>query len=295
MAAWHLAVVKVESRPGVWLSRIDTSIERQFDRVGREFERAARCGRGRDKAVHQLRKGLQRLRSMLRLLREVDPIHLPKLEIAVRSLRRRFSALRDAAVRLELARELAKSAEPAAAEQLAPVCDDLSVRLDALWQRHDPAFWMKTQASLRRLRLQVAKISLQHLRRGDLESALERERRRARTAILRALGLDLRRLRHRMRCRVRRYAAMRRLCKEWLGRRDAQSEVLIELGRRLGREGDLWLSSEAVHSLAEPEAIAQLRRQLREQRRQLVREHDGELCAWLRRSFAAREHGRRPG
>ena len=292
VTAWHLAAVNTESHPIVSSARIEKSIEQQFARIDREMKRAARSGKGRDKAVHQLRKGLQRLRSMLRLLREVEPIRLPQLEKGVRGLRRRFSALRDAAVRLQLAGELARSAEPAVADQLAPVSDELAARLDALWQRHDEVFWTRSAAGLRRLKAQVTKISLQHVRRGDLEAALERERRRARKAILRALGLDLRRLRHHMRCRVRRYAAMRRLCKEWLGRRDALSEVLVELGRRLGQEGDLWLSGEAVHSISEPAAIVELRRQLRARRRQLVREHDGELCAWLRRSFAAREHNR---
>lgn len=262
----------------------------QFRRVERELRKAARRGKGRDKAVHQLRKALQRLRGMLRLLRELDPIHLPALEAELKLFRRRFGRLRDAAVRLDLARELAADVAQAS-EPLQAVSASLQARLAEVWQSYPDAFWSRAALTLAKLEQRAERITLDHLRAADLEAALERARRRARQRILQALGLDSRVLRHRMRCKIRRYAAMRRLRNEWTGRRDALATTLVDLGKRLGREGDLWLSAEAVHTVHEPEAIAELRRQLRQRRRELVRQHDGELAAWLRRCFAARERG----
>ncbi|MBD8524702.1 CHAD domain-containing protein [Pseudomarimonas arenosa] len=268
--------------------RVEKSMQRECAQSERELAKAGRRGKGRDKAVHQLRKSLQRLRAMLHLLCDVDPIHLPKLERDIKRFRRRFSRLRDAAVRLDLARELA-GRSPDDCELLTQVCEGLQARLDEVWLGFSDPFWHRAQADLARLHGRLHRVSLATLRAEDLQASLERARKKARKAIVGALGLDRRVLRHRMRCKVRRYAAMRRLRQEWLGGRDALASVLVDLGKRLGREGDLWLSAEAVHTLDEPATVAELRRTLRSARRERVREHDGELAAWLRRCFARKE------
>ena len=279
------------------IARVHVSVRTQFEHVRRELDDAKQSGVERDKAVHHLRKAMQRLRASFRLLQAVDAKAFRKLERQLRRLRRRFGPLRDAAVRLETMRGLLAQADTDTSSSMSAAADQLQAHLDGIWRQTPDAFWREAGEAVDGIEKAFAKHRLDRLTGKSVLAAMERQRRRARRSIRQALGFARHKLRHAMRCRVRRYAVMRELANEWLDRHDAIAGSLVELGKQLGHEGDVWLSLDALGQLGKTAVTGGLKTCLRQQREQLLSQHDGELAVWLRSTFARREqrHGREAG
>ena len=104
---------------------------------------------------------------------------------------------------------------------------------------------------------------------------------RARQALKTALGHDQRTSRHEARRLLRRYAVMRVEASQLCRRQDRYARELQELARKLGIEGDLWLTRSALRHAAGEKATHALRRELEKERRKRCRAHDGAVAAAL--------------
>lgn len=250
----------------------------------RELERARE---GRDSAVHKARKTLQRIRSLLRLIRYQSPEVFHRLDHRLRTLRRRLGALRDAAVRVECAQHaLDWQVDPEPRLVVKQGVLRLREQLAASWQRLPESFWPRLFKQLERVEQELQVDLPEQLDPAALERALDAARRRVRRDARHAMGNPQRSVRHGLRCHLRRYASMRRVCAQVLGRRDPTATRLGDFARTLGAEGDLWLTVQALRRCGEPAATRALRRQLEARRREACRINDGLLIALYRGALA---------
>lgn len=264
--------------PGHRLSQLAAS---ELALLGRELDKARQ---GKDGAVHRARKTMQRLRSLLRLARDVDRDWFRRCDGEVKRLRRRLGRLRDAAVRVEHVQDMLKGElgidERARVEA---ALQRLQAQLAAVWAALPTRFWDQVLAACSRLQSGFAAWPLGHAEAAHLTSALERARRQVRAALRETLGETQRSQRHDLRRLLRRYGAMRKAASQVLRRRDPQANRLIDAARELGVEGDLWLTATSLQRAGHAASTRALRSLLEKRRRALCRQHDGELLA-LRRS-----------
>lgn len=249
----------------------------------------AKARKGRDSGVHRARKALQRLRSLLRLVREVDPAWHARTDAQLRQLRRKLGPLRDAAVRAELASAMLDA--PLDEGQRAAVqgaVATLKAARDEAWAALPERFWDRIDHGVARHLAGFDRWPLAEATPEVLHSALERARRKAKSTTAKALGHAQRNVRHDLRRLLRRYAAMRKAAASALRQRDPSARMLVEVARDLGVEGDLWLTCTALKAADGSSVTAALRRELERQRRALCRQHDGELAS-LRRGALSRE------
>lgn len=245
--------------------------------------------KGKDAAVHKSRKAIQRLRSLLRLVRGSHPEWHARVDGQLRQIRRRLGALRDAAVRLDLVRSMLDS--PLAGEQRVAVetaVNTLQAAHKACWEKTDPAFWDRIDRAVARHLAGFEQWPLAGISAEAVHLALEKERRKTRLASAQALGHVHRNHRHDLRRLLRRYAAMRKAAAFALRQRDPGATQLVDVARELGVEGDLWLTATALRTAAGKEHTRALRGELEKQRRALCKRHDGELAS-LRRGLLARK------
>lgn len=263
--------------------RLIALADAEFRRLARELA-AARAGK--DGAVHRSRKTIQRLRALVRLQAPASPAWARRENASLRRLRRRLGRLRDAAVRLELVQALSQR-ELVEGERVR--LDDAIARLRQQlreeWVRYpsESAFWEQLQAVTTRLHARLPKWPAHSLDAKSCRRALEHQRRRLRESLREALGSTGRTRRHQLRCRLRRYAALRKAAAHVLRHRDPGAAKLTEHARALGVEGDLWLSATAIRRLGHASATRHLRSLLERERRALCKRHDGELVAVRRR------------
>ena len=252
--------------------------------LGRELTKAQH---GKDAAVHRARKTLQRLRSLLRLSREVDASWFVRCDGQLKRLRRRLGRLRDAAVRVEHVEDMLKG-ELDAAER--PRVEAALLRLqaqrDAAWAALPERFWEQVLGAWNRLLTGFEGWPLESVSAANIEKALDRARRRVKRALRETLGETQRSLRHDLRRLLRRYGAMRKVASQVLRRRDPQAMRLIDAARELGVEGDLWLTVTALQRAGQPATTRALRGLLEKRRRVLCRQHDGDLVALRRIALA---------
>lgn len=256
-------------------------LAREVRAVGRELTQAAA---GDDRGVHRGRKAIQRVRAALKLVRSVDESRVRRLDAGWRRLRRRLGALRDAAVRCELVAGQLERREDAEQQQaLQAVLPVLQARRAEVWARHGVVFWSHVQRDFERLRTRSLAFSPGTIFETDFLVPLERARRRCRTAIQAAMGRDQRSVRHEARRLLRRYAVMRRTAAQLTRRPDRYAHTLQELARKIGSEGDLWLTGVALRAVPGSVALRQLRATLEKERRRRCRGHDGACAVVLRR------------
>lgn len=254
---------------------------REVREVGRELTKAAA---GDDRGVHRGRKAIQRVRAALRLVRSVDDSRVRRLDAGWRRLRRRLGALRDAAVRCELvAAQLDRREDAVQQQALLAVLPVLQERRAEVWARHGAEFWDRVLADFERLRARSLAFSPGMIFEADFLAPLERARRRCRAAIEAAMGRDQRSIRHEARRLLRRYAVMRRTAAQLARRPDRYANTLQELARKIGSEGDLWLTAVALRAVPGSPALRQLRATLEKERRRRCRGHDGACAVVLRR------------
>lgn len=271
------------AQPATPGDRLRGLAEIEFRQIVRDLSAARR---GKDGAVHRCRKSLQRLRALVRLLAPANVEWARREDGLLRSLRRRFGRLRDAAVRLELVEKLAKrelSEENRA--QLDLAVQQIKQARREVWAQFSPdaAFWDSVDKQAARLHARLAKWPLDRLSEKRIHRALERARNRLREALKDTLGRVERTHRHDLRRRLRRFAALRRAAAHVLRRRDAGSLVLVELAREMGSEGDLWMAAAALRKCGHASSTLALRRMLDKERRAACKRHDGELASARRR------------
>ena len=245
--------------------------------------------KGKDSGVHKARKAIQRLRSLLRLVRDTAPDWHARVDGQLRQVRRRLGPLRDAAVRAELVGAILDT--PLDSEQRAPVdaaVATLKAAREAAWSSLAEGFWERIDRAVARHLAGFETWPLAAVGAEDIHRGLEKERRKTRAAAGEALGHTQRNRRHEMRRLLRRYAAMRKAAAYALRQRDPGARALVDVARELGVEGDLWLTATALGSSAGKEHTRALRAALEKQRRALCRKHDGDLAS-LRRGLLSRK------
>jgi hypothetical protein len=248
--------------------------------------------KGKDAGVHKARKAIQRLRSLLRLARGVDPAWHRRLDGQLRSLRRRLGGLRDAAVRAERVHLVLETPLPADHKRaVEAAAEALEQARQAAWNGLRAGFWDQVDRALARQLAGFERWPLAAVEAEQIHTELEKARRKARRASGAALGHVQRNLRHDLRRLLRRYAAMRKAAAQVLRYRDSGASALVEVARELGVEGDLWLTCTALKAAAEAGHTRTLRSSLEKQRRVLCKQHDGELASLRRGMLAQRQAG----
>jgi len=269
-------------------ARLRQQVAAEFAVLAREL---ARAREGADVAVHRARKTIQRIRAKLRLLRGCQPAFARGADLPLRRLRRRLGRLRDAAVRVDLVRDVLRGELPAdERERLEAALRHVRRELQRTWAATPARFWDRLQGECARLAERATRWPTEGLDGASIDTVLERARRRLRRALRDTVGHLQPGLRHELRRRLRRYAALRRAAAEVLKRRDPLAARLAETARSLGAEGDLWLTCTALRRAADAGDTRALRAGLERRRRTLCLNHDGALIA-LQRGTLRRRHG----
>jgi hypothetical protein len=261
--------------PGDALQRL---AQAELAELLRELRRARN---GRDRAVHQARKILQRLRAQVRLMAPLDRAWAERENQALRQLRRRLGTLRDAWARHETFLLLASRARwREHATLLRELARAEAARHALAWQRHPPdgALWRAVGRAADGLAARLPDWPFAALRDPAVESALSRARRALRKRVRAAHGVYGHRQRHDLRRGLRRYANLRRAAAGIRGSDDADADTLLALAKRCGHEGDLWLAlcSARAAQRRDPR-FAPLVAALQEARRTQCRHHDRAL------------------
>ncbi len=238
----------------------------------------ARARAGSDVAVHGMRKSLQRLRVIAKLLQPTDRIWFDRENAKLRRIRNRLAPLRDAAARSKIITELATMkrwhAYAAALRQLASLEADGHAHT---WSSRsaDALFWSKLE---REIDLTIGRVTSWPFGAFDedvLRDALRAARKQVRRKRDDAEGTTRRTTRHELRRKLRQYAAMRQLTSIIREEEDGEADVLAALAKKCGKEGDLWMAVVSVrHAARERRAWGHLARALEHKRRKLCARHD---------------------
>ncbi|SEN13753.1 CHAD domain-containing protein [Luteibacter sp. UNCMF331Sha3.1] len=240
----------------------------------RAAERALADTKRRHRGVHEARKAIRRLKSLLLLGRKPFADTLPAIERALAQLAGGLSPLRDARVAADVARSLVgpspSLAWRGAIETLEHRCEGHLV--EALHK--DPRF-LKRRRMLRELGVAIAGLPWRRLGRARIEKELARSEKRVHKACKRATkdptSINL----HTWRRRVRRLRMQR---EAWRGvakaigippyrhaRRDkAETRALSKLSDTLGARQDLKALNAVLGKLGDPATVSPLRVQVRE-------------------------------
>jgi hypothetical protein len=270
--------------PSTPAARLRHFAELEFRALLRDLGMAQ--ARSKDAAVHRARKSIQRLRAVVRLVAPADPAWARREDLALRRLRRRLGALRDAAVRVDLVQSLgSRELIDGERDRLDAALGVLRGALAARWQQHAPdsPFWASMLRQATRMQSRLPRWPLDAIDERCARRAMERARRRLRQALQGALGRTQRNHRHDLRRRLRRYASLRKIAALAFRRRDSGVNLLTDLAREMGAEGDLWMAAAALRSTGHAHETRALRKLLEDERRLACKRHDGELAAVRRR------------
>lgn len=209
--------------------------------------------------VHEARKSVRRLRSLLAMGRRVlgrDAVDA--IDDELRALARDLSALRDGQVVMETARQVADEADDAGKratwDALRPLLAERQRQRLADALREDPGF-VRRQAQAHRQAERLQQLPWQRLRGSDLREALERSvRRQARaqaTALASGAVDDLHEWRRRSRRLRMQLSALRKLHVRpgLAGRGGVSLRHVSRLVDQLGVLQDLALLSQALEAL----------------------------------------------
>lgn len=221
-------------------------------------------------AVHRLRKGLQRLRTCVRVLAPCDPEWAANENRRLRRFRRQFSELRDAQVRLDVIVRMGASRRmQAQAATLAAAHESLLAAYRRTWTEQGTVAetWQRNGRSLQRLCERTTQWPFAALRATHLETAKRTAARRVRRALEAARDSRSRKLRHRLRQRLRAGNSLDQTVAELLAEpTPAATAQRAKLARALGKERDFWLAIRALKTDV-PEAAQIVRAILRRLRR----------------------------
>jgi CHAD domain-containing protein len=246
--------------------------------ASRECRRAIRMlsdAKDRHKGIHEARKAIRRLKSLLVLAEEPFADALPGLKATLAHLAAGLSPLRDAHVALTTARALAgPRPTPEWRHALGKLEHRSEGRLAAELHK-DPNF-LKRRRQLRELEAALEGLPWRSIRQRTIEEALARSERRVARAHRRAnkdpspANLhDWRRKARRLRMQLELWRRVRKATGKGAHRHAAgQKEKTREMSRlsdALGAKQDLRALRAALRALREPEATAPLVEQIRQE------------------------------
>lgn len=236
---------------------------------------------GRDRALHRVRKTLQRLRAIVRLLEPIDPALAERENLRLRRMRRSLGPLRDAAARRQTFLLLASRPRwRAHADQLRALARSEAKCREQVWAEYPAgaALWRRLEQECVALEIRLAQWPFQTLDAAVAHQALAKAGKRARRDIRIARGLHGRERRHALRRKLRRLANLQRTAAFALQRSDDAARALLGLAKRCGHEGDLWMAVASVRRVArERPAFRPLLRELEAERRAACARHDRQL------------------
>lgn len=291
-----MAVTGVAQTPGMDRSQVGGEAPGEWLRAAclRELQEACDWlgdrSRKRDRAVHEARKCLRRVRAWLRLLKPSRRRALAEVDGRLRSLRKLIGPLRDAASRIEASEALLKRRNLG---PLRPAVKHLHAhllrRLDAGWKRQPRRGrrYLRLLAGLDEMIAGIPEWPLANVGWRELERGWVRAHQRACSGRRRCKGRIGASLRHDWRRRVRVLLLQGQLLEAHA--RPQELAALKELSQSLGDENDLALMTTCIRSagLEENQARA-LRDWLLRHRRELATRNDRRAQRLLRR-------GDRPG
>jgi CHAD domain-containing protein len=237
--------------------------------------RALADAKQRHRGVHEARKAIRRLKSLLTLAAEPFAESLPSIEATLGRLATGLSPLRDAYVAVNTARMVAGPMPSSEWRHAIEALEHRSEgRLVAALAR-DPRF-LKRRRELRDLAATIEALPWQEVRRDTVEQAIARSERRVAKAHKRASHhpspVNLHRWRRRARRLRMQLDAWRKVLKvtgkssHHRAHEDkAAAHAMSKLSDALGAKQDLRALRTALRSLREPEAVAPLLEHIRQE------------------------------
>ena len=223
--------------------KLDEPLDKGFMRVGSEqIERAAKCLSGNDdphRGVHDARKCLKRLRSLLALFRDaLDEAPRRQIDHAFRDIGRALASTRDVQAMLDALADLASFDH--AADDL-PALRAMATRLDKSRADQPAAKHFEAPlAALHRVREEFASLTLRDASLTAVENGLVRTYGHARHWRERAQNENCDESFHEWRKRVQRHwRHMQLLEPAWPGVMRARIESARDLAEMIGKDHDL--------------------------------------------------------
>lgn len=244
----------------------------------------------RDKAVHESRKSVRRVRAWLRLGDRRRRGALQPVDAQLRALRRTIGPLRDGYSRIEALDRLRKRKDVAPLRTpLAAARQKLVDALERRWERrprHGRA-WKGLLAGLTELLDGIGGWPLEGLTETEMRRALRRSHRRACAGRRACTGTSGAVRRHAWRGRVRILLLQTQLLQQRA--LVPENPPLKRLAQSLGNENDLALVSRVLGGLGLPARVCQgLRTMVQEQRRELAKRNDARAALLLKAKLAPR-------
>lgn len=242
----------------------------------------------RDKAVHESRKSVRRVRAWLRLGDRHRREALQTVDAQLRALRRTLGPLRDGYSRIEALDRLRKRKDVTPLRTpLAAARQKLVGALEHRWDRRPRhgRSWKALLDGLTHLIDGIGAWPLEGLTETELRRALRRSHRRACAGRRACTGTSGAVRRHAWRGRVR----ILLLQTQWLQQCALVPEnpPLKRLAQSLGNENDLALVSRVLGGLGLPQRVCQgLRAMVQQQRRELAKRNDARAALLLKAKLA---------
>ncbi|NII53838.1 CHAD domain-containing protein [Luteibacter sp. SG786] len=238
----------------------------------RKAIRSLSDSKDRHRGIHEARKAIRRLKSLLVLGEEPFAEAMPSIKASLANLAESLSPLRDAYVALDTARTLAgprpSQAWRHALERLEHRCDG---RLAAAL--HDDPGFLKRRRTIRELAATLEGLPWRTFRQRTIEEALERSesrlakaRKRAKKIATPANAHDWRRKARRLRMQLELWRRVQKARGKTghhhaQGRKERAHELSL-LSDALGTKQDLRALRATLRSLREPDAMAPLLAQI---------------------------------
>lgn len=236
----------------------------------------------RHRGIHEARKAIRRLRSLLSLVAGAVGHDTAKIDIALQKQAKRLCALRDSHVVVTLAQKLATTddtGEWAVAAQVLAVQRDLLLEVEL---SKDPGF-ARRMTAIADIAAVFGKLHWKRLSQAALQSAIKRSHQRVAKAEHEAADTGTPSSLHRWRRRVRRLRmqldavqALNKLAGVRIKAHDAHknksTRALSKLADQLGRQQDIQVLRAALKTFPDPTILASLRKRLSIEKR-LARHH----------------------
>jgi len=214
------------------------------------------------------------MRTCVRLLAPCDREWAAQENRKLRRLRRQFSDLRDAQIRLDVVVGMSASRRmQMQADTLSRARESLDCARRHAWSEHGPAaaIWQRSSRSLEQLCERTLQWPFAQLRRTHLESAQRLAEQKLRRALKHAGDARSQKIRHRLRQRLRAANSLQLLNAELRAEPAcATTAARARLARALGKERDLWLANKALMGEC-PEAAKLVQSTLQRQRKRNAR------------------------
>ncbi|MBB6244550.1 CHAD domain-containing protein [Rhodanobacter sp. MP1X3] len=227
----------------------------------------------RHRGIHEARKAIRRLRSLLALVSDAVGHETAKIDIALRNQAKRLSALRDSQVVVAMAEKLAigdETGEWAIAAQVLAVQRDLLLETEL---NKDPAFARRT-AAIGDIAIVFDKLRWKRVSQKSLQLSIKKSHRRVNKSEHDAAEQGTPASLHRWRRRVRRLRlqlntihALNRLAGSKIQTSDTHksksAKALARLADQLGWRQDIQVLRAALKTFPDPRILASLRKRLR--------------------------------